>query len=124
MKNIILLMLVLTSLISKGQRVGSSPDYIKALTSEWKGERFADGRPKVSDAILARLKNISMEEAWGVLRNKGYHNQYEGNWEILLPDSAMTGRVVTAQYIPLRPDLQNYVKEQGKLENRAQKGGT
>jgi regulator of RNase E activity RraA len=106
------------------QRVGSSPEYIKALTSEWKGERFPDGRPKVSDAILSRLKNISMEEAWGVLRNKGYNNQYEGDWQILLPDSAMTGRVVTAQYIPLRPDLQNYVKEQGKVENRAQKGGT
>src|SRR5688572_31059848 len=43
--------------------VGSSPEYIKALTSEWKGERFPDGRPRVSDAILERLKNISMEEA-------------------------------------------------------------
>ncbi len=124
MKNTFLLLMMLANVIAHGQRVGSSPEFIKALTSEWKGERFADGRPKVSDAILARLKNISMEEAWGVLRNKGYHNQYEGNWDIMLPDSAMTGRVVTAQYIPLRPDLQNYVKEQGKQENRAQKGGT
>jgi 4-hydroxy-4-methyl-2-oxoglutarate aldolase len=126
MKNKIIapLFLVYCCLPSFGQRVGSSPEYIKALTSEWKGERFVDGRPKVSDAILARLKNISMEEAWGVLRNKGYFNQYEGDWQILLPDSAMTGRVVTAQYIPLRPDLQNYVKEQGKTEGRAQKGGT
>ena len=119
---IILIALVIT--ISNGQHVGSSPEYIKVLTTEWKGERLPDGRPKVSDAILARLKNISMEEAWGVLRGKGYMNQYEGNWEIIWPDSAMTGRVVTAQYIPLRPDYQNYVKEQGKLESRAQKGGT
>jgi regulator of RNase E activity RraA len=104
--------------------VGSSSEYIKALTSEWKGERTSDGRPRVSDAILARLKNISMEEAWGVLRNKGYMNQFENDWTIILPDSAMTGRVVTAQYMPLRPDLQNQVKEQGKVENRAQKGGT
>ena len=59
--------LILGSTFSYGQRVGSSPEYIKALTAEWKGERFPDGRPKVSDAILARLKNISMEEAWGVL---------------------------------------------------------
>ena len=106
------------------QRVGSLPEYIKGLTSEWKGERFPDGRPKVSDTILKRLKNISMEEAWSVLRNKGYHNQYEGDWQILWPDSAMTGRVITAQYIPLRPDLQNYVKEQGRVEGRAQQGGT
>jgi 4-hydroxy-4-methyl-2-oxoglutarate aldolase len=118
------IVLLLLCLHASAQRVGSSPEFIKALTPEWKGERFADGRPKVSDAILKRLKNISMEEAWGVLRNKGYHNQYEGDWQILNPDSAMTGRVVTAQYIPLRPDYQNYVKEQGKIENRAQKGGT
>ncbi len=115
---------ILTAGMGYAQRVGSSPDYIKALTAEWKGERFPDGRPKVSDAILKRLKNISIEEAWGVLRNKGYNNQYEGEWKVIWPDSAMTGRVVTAQYMPLRPDLQDQVKKQGKAEGRAQQGGT
>lgn len=124
-KRIILVtLLIATAWELYGQRVGASPEYIKALTSEWKGERFADGRPKVSDALLRRLKNISIEEAWGVLRNKGYMNQYEGEWMILNADSAMTGRVVTAQYMPVRPDFQNHVKEQGKTEGRAQKGGT
>jgi regulator of RNase E activity RraA len=115
---------ILTCLIAGAQNVGSSPDYIKALTSEWQGERFPDGRPKVSDALLERLKNISIEEAWGVLRNKGYQNQFESDWHIINPDEPMTGRVVTAQYMPLRPDLEKYVKEQGKIENRAQQGGT
>jgi regulator of RNase E activity RraA len=115
---------ILTCLIAGAQNVGSSPEYIKALTSEWQGERFPDGRPKVSDALLERLKNISIEEAWGVLRNKGYQNQFENDWQIINPDEPMTGRVVTAQYMPLRPDLEKYVKEQGKLENRAQQGGT
>jgi len=115
---------ILTCLIAGAQNVGSSPEYIKALTSEWQGERFPDGRPKVSDALLERLKNISIEEAWGVLRNKGYQNQFENDWQIINPDKPMTGRVVTAQYMPLRPDLEKYVKEQGKLENRAQQGGT
>jgi 4-hydroxy-4-methyl-2-oxoglutarate aldolase len=123
-KIILLATLFFGSLLTYAQNVGSSPEYIKALTSEWKGERFADGRPKVPDAILARLKNISIEEAWGVLRNKGYQNQFEGNWTIINPDQAMTGRVITAQYMPLRPDLEKYVKEQGKKENRAQQGGT
>jgi regulator of RNase E activity RraA len=108
----------------RAQGVGASADYIKALTPEWKGERFPDGRPKVPDAILERLKNISVEEAWSVLRNKGYLNQFEGDWMVLDPESVMTGRVVTAQYVPIRPDFQNYVKEQGKSENRAQQGGT
>lgn len=109
---------------SYAQNVGSSPEYIKALTAEWKGERFADGRPKVSDAILERLKKISIEEAWGVLRNKGFQNQYEGDWTIINPQEAMTGRVVTAQYMPLRPDLEKQVKAQGKIENRAQQGAS
>ena len=115
---------LLGALLTYAQNVGSSPEYIKAITPDWKGERLADGRPNVSDAILERLKNISVEEAWGVLRNKGYNNQFEGNWTILDPSEPMTGRVVTAQYMPLRPDLEKYVKEQGKKENRAQKGGT
>jgi 4-hydroxy-4-methyl-2-oxoglutarate aldolase len=116
--------IIMSSLIAVAQNVGSSPEYIKALTSEWKGERFPDGRPKVSDAILERLKNVSLEEAWGAMRNKGYQNQFESDWQIINPDEPMTGRVVTAQYMPLRPDLEKYIKDQGKIENRAQQGGT
>lgn len=123
-KIVLLAAFIFGCFLTYAQNVGSSPEYIKALTSEWKGERFADGRPKVSDAILARLKNISIEEAWGVLRNKGYLNQFEGDWTIIHPEEAMTGRVITAQYMPLRPDLEKQVKEQGKIEKRAQQGGT
>jgi len=119
-----MLVFILAGFISSAQNVGSSPEYIRALTSEWKGERFPDGRPKVSDAILQRLKNISIEDVWGVLRNKGFMNQFEGDWTIIHPDSSMTGRVVTAQYMPLRPDYDKYVKQQGKAENRSQQGGT
>ncbi len=123
-KSILAAVMLMAFIASAAQNIGSSPDYIKALTAEWKGERFADGRPKVPDAILERLKNISIEEAWGVLRNRGYNNQFEGDWQVIHPDEAMTGRVVTAQYMPLRPDLEKYIKEKGKAENRAQQGGT
>ncbi len=123
-RTIVLLFLVLSTILTYGQGVAGSPEYIKSLTPDWKGERFADGRPKVPDAILERLKNISVEEAWGFLRNRGYHNQFERDWQILHPEGVMTGRVITAQYMPLRPDYNNYIKEQGKIENRAQQGGT
>jgi len=106
------------------QQVGSTPEYIKMLTSQWKGERFPDGRPKVSDNLLERLKPLSLEDIWGVLRNKGYQNQFEGNWQVINPDSVMTGRVVTAQYMPLRPDLADLIKAEGKAEGRGQHGGT
>lgn len=104
------------------QQVTLTPDQIKGYTPEWKGERFPDGRPKVSDKMLERLKKVHLEEAWGVLRNKGYQNQFEGDWMIQFPDSAMTGRVVTAQYMPLRPDVDKVIKEIGKNEKRI--GGT
>lgn len=108
----------------QSQGVASSPEYIKELTSNWKGERFADGRPKVSDALLKRMKKIQIEEAWGFLRGKGYNNQFEGQWQIIHPDSAMTGRVVTAQYMPLRPDYKELVKIKGAKENRDTIGGS
>jgi 4-hydroxy-4-methyl-2-oxoglutarate aldolase len=95
-----------------------SADQIKLYTPGWKGDRFPDGRPKVSDKLLERLKNISMEEAWGYLRNKGFQNQYEGEWQVLRPDSAMVGRVVTAQYMPLRPDVDSLIRKQGKKDGR------
>lgn len=123
-KTTFLIALVFVGVNLMAQRVGSSPEYIEALTAQWEGERFPDGRPNVSDALLERLKAISIEEAWGVLRNKGFHNQYEGDWHIMYPDHVMTGRVVTAQYMPSRPDLEQYVKEQGSIEDRAPKGGT
>jgi 4-hydroxy-4-methyl-2-oxoglutarate aldolase len=121
-KVVLLFVSVLFCTYLNAQRVGSTPEYIKFLTSEWVGERLPDGRPFVSDEFLERLKNISIEEAWGVLRNRGYHNQYEGNWKILRPNEPMTGRVVTAQFMPERPDYFAKIKELGIKENRSQSG--
>src|SRR2546423_1203581 len=115
-KSSLLLLLLCCIIHIHAQQVTLTPEQIKALTPEWQGERFADGRPKVSDKILERLKSVALEEAWGILRNKGYQNQFEGDWMILNPDSVMTGRVVTAQYMPLRPDLDKLMREKGKTE--------
>src|SRR5688572_12039355 len=105
------------------QRLGSTAEHVKALTSRWQGERFADGRPKVSDIALESLKECTLEQIWGYLNNKGFHNQVEKDWIILKPGESMTGRVVTAQFMPSRPDLDSIVKSQGKAEGRSQKGG-
>ncbi len=87
-------------------------------TSKWEGERFEDGRPKVPDDILQRMKKVSIEEAWGVLRGEGYHNQFEGEWQMLHPDSVMVGRALTVQYMPNRPDVSEQVKARGTEEGR------
>ena len=111
------------SLVAHAQRVGSTPDHVMALTANWKGERLPDGRPNVSDLVLDRLQNCTLEQIWGYLSNKGYRNQVEKNWIILKPGETMTGRVVTAQFMPTRPDLDSMVRAAGKAEGRSQKGG-
>src|SRR6476620_9853576 len=89
-------------------------DELIFLTSEWKGERFPDGRPKIPDDLLQRAKKIGIEEAWTVLKNEGYKNQFEANWKMVNDSVKVVGRVVTAQYMPSRPDVEMKIKERGK----------
>jgi len=103
---------------SNAQQVTLTAAQIKEITPEWKVERFDDGRPKVPDKYLERLKKVHLEEAWGILRNKGFQNQFEGDWMVIHPDSVMVGRVVTAQYMPARPDVDKLIKDKGKTEGR------
>jgi regulator of RNase E activity RraA len=97
-------------------------DELIFLTSEWKGERFADGRPKVPDDLVNRAKKIGIEEAWTVLKNEGYKNQFEGGWKMVNDSVKVVGRVVTAQFMPSRPDMESKIKERGKAAGR--KGNT
>lgn len=113
----ITLLLVLTLAVdSVAQTI--SRDELLFLTSEWKGERFADGRPKIPDELLERAKHVTIEEAWLVLRNEGYLCQFEGDWKIVHHNAVMVGRAVTAMYIPSRPDIEKSIKERGKKEGR------
>jgi len=96
-------------------------DELIFLTSEWKGERFADGRPKIPDDLLERAKHIMIDDAWTVLKNEGYLNQYEGGWRTV-NDTPMTGRAVTAMFMPSRPDVEKIIKDRGSKQGR--KGNT
>jgi len=81
---------------------------------DWTGERFPDGRPKVSDALLDRMRAVKLEEAWATLRSAGFNHQYEDGWLTLFPDKVLVGRALTAQWVPGRPDLQKVVEEDGR----------
>jgi 4-hydroxy-4-methyl-2-oxoglutarate aldolase len=97
----------------------NSPERIAQLTPLWTGERMPDGRPRVPDDILERMKLVTNDEAWGVLeKSHGYHFQFEGNWLNLQPHLRLTGRVVTATMLPLRPDLHDVVQQIGASEGR------
>jgi 4-hydroxy-4-methyl-2-oxoglutarate aldolase len=80
-------------------------------------DRFPDGRPKVDDKLLRRVKGLSLEEAWGLLQKHGYTHQYSGwDFEVLHPGQKLVGRAVTAQYLPLRPDLEEVIEADAKAE--------
>ncbi|MBD0293676.1 MAG: RraA family protein, partial [Flavisolibacter sp.] len=92
------------------------------LTSEWKGERFPDGRPKIADDLLQRAKRIYIDDAWTVLKNEGYTNQFEGGWK-MVNDTPVVGRAVTAMFMPSRPDVEKRIKERGTTQ-QGRKGNT
>lgn len=93
------------------------------LTSEWQGERFADGRPKIPDALLERARKIGIDDAWTVLKNEGYTNQFEGNWKMVHPSVPVVGRALTAAFMPGRPDIEKNIKTRG-VEVQGRKGNT
>ena len=96
-----------------------SRDEMVFLTSEWKGERFDDGRPRISDALIERAAKIGIEEAWVVLYTAGYKNQFEGNWKMVHDDVLVIGRALTAHYMPSRPDVLKNIMERGHAEGRS-----
>lgn len=124
MKYPILVILFFVSLsLATAQNVIWPAENTTQLTNAWEGERTPDGRPKVSEQLLERLKALSMEEVWATLRRNGYNNQfenfasvYENGWEILYPDQVMTGRALTAQFMPARDDLDDYIQQQAEKE--------
>lgn len=93
------------------------------LTSEWKGDRFPDGRPKIPGEIIERAKNINIDDAWTVLKNEGYFNQYEGGWKMVDDNIPVIGRAVTAMFMPSRPDVEKNIKSRG-ISKDGRKGNT
>lgn len=88
-----------------------------AYTPKWSGERFADGRPKVSDELLERMKDVTVNEAWQVLKKKGFEYQFERGWKRVHPDGGpLVGRAMTVTYMPKRPDMFDTISELGKAD--------
>lgn len=118
----IVLALLIATLIPAGTslaQVGAfSKEELIKFTPMWQGERFPDGRPKVSDDILKRMKDVSIEEAWAVCKRHGFNNQFEGNWVMTHDNPVLVGRAVTAYFYPARPDVNQAIEEQGKKDKR------
>jgi len=111
-------------------------DQMIEYTPAWTGERFADGRPKVSDGLLERARGLSSEEIlvnWaegaatpgrgggaggaGLAGGRGNpYGQYTGGWQVLHPSKKMVGRAVTVAFMPARPDLDAVVNAKARAK--------
>ncbi len=120
-KMIPLLTVLVLSFIIVGPAYGQlglfSKQQLIEFTPDWHGARFADGRPDVPDSVLQRLKDVTAEQAWEVLQRAGYHNQFESGWRVINPQKQrLVGRVVTAVFMPYRPDVDSVIRANGKKE--------
>lgn len=97
-------------------RVHPGYDGLVELTGGWNGYRFADGRPRVPDEVLDRLRATTNEQAWSVLEGAGYERQFAGGWKQTHPGTTLLGRAVTAQFLPHRPDYDAAVVAAGARE--------
>jgi len=118
------------------QPTSLTKDEMLYYTSIWKGERFPDGRPKVSDDIVRRMKYVSVTEAWatlnvssdvvegqtpgspGAFRRATYSNQYYGGFKMMREEIIICGRASTIHFLPSRPDLNGLIQQQGAKDGR------
>ncbi len=112
------------------QPTSLTPEEMIQYSPMWKGERFADGRPKVADSIIERLKYCSITEAWQIVygmndgpgRFGSYVNQYVDDWVRMHDDVTICGRALTAHFMPARPDVNFAIEQQGIKDGRSRGG--
>ena len=106
--------LAVTAGPARAQLVTFSKQDLVDYSAQSPFERFADGRPKVPDNLLQQARELSSEEVWAVLQEKGFNNQYADGFRILHPDKPMVGRAFTVQFMPQRPDLEHMANSKAK----------
>ncbi|MGH9721658.1 MAG: RraA family protein [Bryobacteraceae bacterium] len=127
MTRTILCLLVAASLLTPvltAQVFSFTRERMIAYTADNPFDRFPDGRPKVPDDLLEKVENLVIEEAYGVVRGKGFPHQYEGDWKVLQPQKRLVGRAFTVQFMPVRADVNNAMQKEadakgtGRLRNQ------
>lgn len=113
MNKIVITCLIVFAGVTAGSGQQISREELIFLTPEWKGERFKDGRPRVPDEILDRMKLVTLEEAWAVLKAENYKYAFEDGWMVINPDSVLVGRALTATFMPGRPDVHRVIDKKG-----------
>ena len=111
---IALVALVLAPGRSHAQLFSLTKEQMVEFTAQNPFERFPDGRPKVPDGLIERVRGLSAEEVLAVLPGKMFRNQYADGFRVLHPGKRLAGRAFTVQFMPVRPDLDTVVQARAK----------
>jgi len=107
---------LLVPALAPAQLLNFSKQELIDYTAQNPFDRLPDGRPRVPDELLQRARDLSAEEIWEVLEDKGYHNQYADGFQVLHPGKTMVGRAFTVQFMPLRSDLNQVAEAKAKAQ--------
>ena len=107
---------LLVPVLAQAQLLNFSKQELIDSTAQNPFDRLPDGRPRVPDELLERARDLSAEEIWEVLEDKGYHNQYADGFQVLHPGKTMVGRALTVQFMPLRSDLNQVAEAKAKAQ--------
>jgi 4-hydroxy-4-methyl-2-oxoglutarate aldolase len=111
---IALVVLALSPALTHAQLFSLTKEQMIEFTAQNPFDRFPDGRPKVPDGILERVRGLSAEEVLAILPGKNFRNQYADGFRVLHPGTKLVGRAFTVQFMPLRPDLDTVVQAKAK----------
>ena len=125
MKSLVQVWMILCSVLAlslpgEAQVFTFTQEQMVKYTSQNPFERFEDGRPKVPERLLEKVKGLTAEEVFSVLPGAKFPNQFEGNWRVLHPGRKLAGRAVTAQFMPLRPDVAGVIEADAKARGLMQ----
>lgn len=99
---------------TRAQVIALSKQDLVDYTSQNPFDRFPDGRPKVPDDLIERARELSSEEVWAGLQQKGFNNQYADGFQVLHPGKTLVGRAFTVQFMPLRADVDDVAQAKAK----------
>ena len=98
----------------RGPIGGFNKDHLIQCTQEWTGERFPDGRPKVADNVIERMRGVTLTQAWGSCGGGEFNQQFASGFTNTHPGEVLCGRALTATFMPRRPDVRRFLDEQGE----------
>ena len=117
-----LFLLIAASSLAPAQVFTLTREQLMKYTEKSPYERFADGRPKVPDAVLKRFNDLSAEEVWSILNQNRYLNQWAGDFQITHPEKKLIGRAFTVQFMPRRPDIADVNEADAKAKGLRDNG--